>query len=206
MMKKTLIALIPFILLGQLQAADNLLQLEQALQSERKHSRYWQYGWTSFFIVDMGVKALIVSTSDQEDKKYDAKVEFVKSTIATIAMFTRPMNIHNLDDELKKDLSEAERQQILIRAIEREQRERSWKAHAGSVALNLAGSLFIWLDDDRGDDALLKFVLGMIVGELKIFSSPTKTWKSFQKMEDKSFLQQVSVRPLLNGLAFTYSF
>lgn len=206
MMKTTLIALITFLLLGHLQAADNLLQLEQTLQSERKHSRYWQYGWTGFFIADMGVKALIVSTSDQEDKKYDAKVELVKSTIATIAMFARPMNIHHLGDELKKDLSQDERQRILIQAIEREQRERSWKAHAGSVALNLAGSLFIWLDDDREDDALLKFALGMMVGELKIFSSPTKTWKTYQKMEDKSFFQQVSVRPLLNGLAFTYSF
>jgi len=185
---------------------SELDELQATLQSERKHSKYWQNGWTSFFIADMGVKALIISTSDQDDKKYDAKVEFVKSSIATVAMFLRPMNAHSLGDELKKDLSESERQRIMIQAIERQQRERSWKAHAGSVALNLAGSAFIWFDDDRKSDAVIKFVLGMLVGEIKIFTSPTKTWKTYQKMEDKSFLQQVSVYPTLNGLVVNYTF
>ena len=189
-----------------MQAADNLKKLEESLLSEEKHSRYWQYGWTSFFIADLGVKALIVSNSNQQDKIYDAKVEFVKSSIAAIAMFVRPMNLHKIGHELEKDISKEERRNIIIQGIAREQRERSFKAHLGSVALNLAGSLFIWLDDDRKDDALLKFALGMMVGELKIFSSPIKTWKKYQNIDDKSFFEQVSFRPLLNGLAFTYSF
>jgi hypothetical protein len=192
--------------IGHLQAADDLKKLEESLLSEEKSSRYWQYGWTSFFIADLGVKALIVSNSNQQDKRYDAKIEFVKSSIAAIAMFVRPMNIHKLGDELKKDISKEEKRNIIIQGIAREQRERSFKAHLGSVVLNLAGSLFIWLDDDRKNDALLKFALGMMVGELKIFSSPIKTWQKYQNIDDKSFFEQVSFRPLLNGLALTYSF
>lgn len=77
-------------------SASSLESLQETLQSERKHSKYWQNGWTGFFIADMGIKGLIISTSDQDDKIYDAKVELVKSSIATVAMFLRPMNIHLL--------------------------------------------------------------------------------------------------------------
>ena len=69
-------------------------------------------------------------------------------------------------------------------ASERAQKRLRWQRHAGSVGLNLVGGAFVAGFGDW-EDALVSTAVGLVVGEVMIFSSPKAAASNLSDYQQK---------------------
>lgn len=65
--------------------ASHLLQLEE------NYSKWWQYGFLGLFSAGAALNLGIFLTTDEDDKKFDSRVDFIKSTLGAADLLLNPM-------------------------------------------------------------------------------------------------------------------
>lgn len=89
-------------------------------------------------------------------------------------------------EEINKKLSEAER--LLEMSANRESRGHSWLPHVLSFLVNTTGGVVIWRcqkNKKSWQDALVHFTTGMVVGEIQIWTMPTRSIKAWDEYRGK---------------------
>ena len=95
-----------------------------------------------------------------------------------------PMRAVSGDDRGAKLQRLAVGESQLKRVSQRAQKRLRWQRHAGSVALNLVGGAFVAGFGDW-DDALISTAVGLVVGEVMIFSSPKAAASNLNDYEQR---------------------
>ncbi len=70
----------------------------------------------------------------------------------------------------------------LRRSARVERLGKSWVPRVGGLLLNGAGSLWLWLHEQRRGAALLSFGVGFLVGEAKIYTQPTAAIEAEERL------------------------
>lgn len=190
-MKKSVLSVLFLALLGslsQISAADADTEkmdfIKQSFQQNKTHSQYWQNGWTGFFAASTVVHAAIWGRTSSHSEAYDAKMTVITSGLGLADTLINPMKSHVYAEKLTKtEVSLPQAEQWLSQAAARERYERSFMSHFLSGAVNGLAAAAIAFDDKRKNDAIMSFVTGMLVSEVKIFTSPTamnNAWKNYQ--------------------------
>jgi len=172
--------------------------LEQTLDAGAGYSKLWQYGWSSGYAVGMVGGAVQAGLTSKNDTRVNAIVTASKALIGTTRLLltlhpgrlgAQPMRDvvgTNHDAKLQR-LTAGEAQ--LEEVAERAEKRHRWQRHAGNVALNLIGGGFIFgFGDDT--DAAVSIGVGIVVGELMIWSSPKRAEADLQ-----SYRQQFASTP-----------
>ena len=159
---------------------------------------------------------------DDHDEEVLAWVSGLKSSLALTNMLLAPVPLLGLDTDFSVDeeseLSVREQKEtrlteledkLVSTAIRSDDRYR-WQTHATSIGVNLAAGAMIaaWGDSD---DALDSVVLGVGMGQLAIWSQPTKAsqvWQDYQlhfnDIEEETLTWYL--QPRLNGLDVIVTF
>jgi len=154
--------------------------LTTTLDGTAGYSKLWQYGWTSGYALGIGIGVAQAATTSKNDTRVSAIVTASKAVIGTTRMLldphpgrlgAEPMRLISGDNRSAKLQRLVAGESQLKRVSERTQKRLRWERHAGSVALNLVGGAFVAGFGDW-DDALVSTEIGLVVGELMIFSSP----------------------------------
>ena len=161
--------------------------IQSKLDESSRHSKYWQNGWQSFFVVNaIGQGAASSNTSDEEDE-YDLRVRTITSLAAATDMYLRPMQAHKYSKQLRElpshSLEEKKQkllhaESMLAKAAEREKFERSINKRIMPLLLNALAGAAIAFDDDRKSDGVTTFLIGTIASEIKIRTSPNSLGKA----------------------------
>ena len=172
--------------------------LEQTLDAGAGYSKRWQYGWSSGYAVGMVGGAVQAGLTSKNDTRVNAIVTASKALIGTTRLLLTPHPGRlgaqpmrdvvgtNHDAKLQR-LAAGEAQ--LEEVAERAEKRHRWQRHAGSVALNLIGGGFIFgFGDDT--DAAVSIGVGLVVGELMIWTSPKRAEADLQ-----SYRQQFASTP-----------
>ncbi len=178
--------------------------LESTLDAGAGYSKLWQHGWTGGYALGMVYGAVVAGTTDKKNrtKKNDTRVNAIvtasKALIGTTRFLLTP-HPGRLGAQPMRDIVGSDRNAQLQRlaageaqleeVAERAQKRHRWQRHAGSVALNLAGGGFILgFGDDK--DAAISVGVGLVVGELMIWTSPKRGEADLQ-----SYRQQFASTP-----------
>ena len=172
--------------------------LEQTLDAGAGYSKLWQYGWSSGYAVGMVGGAVQAGLTSKNDTRVNAIVTASKALLGTTRLLLTPHPGRlgaqpmrdvvgtNHDAKLQR-LTAGEAQ--LEEVAERAEKRHRWQRHAGNVALNLIGGGFIFgFGDDT--DAAVSIGVGIVVGEIMIWSSPKRAEADLQ-----SYRQQFASTP-----------
>lgn len=140
----------------------------KALAADAKRATLWNWGWgTVYGLASVGGAALAIS-ADTEDRKLALWVGVAKSTLGTAWQIVNPIRIegpepdcHGLDGQLE-------------RAAEIERKRHGWFPHAASLAVNLAAFVYVGYETDDYALSARFAAVGMVAGEMAIFSSPNE--------------------------------
>jgi hypothetical protein len=164
-------------------AKERIDYIQGILDEGETRAQVWWYGWLAFNAgVTVGQGAYYFM-STEADVKEDMAVGAVQGFIATVGMLAVPMVPAYAPDELREmPENTPEQQQQKLLAAERllresaewEQEGRSWIMHAATFLLGAAGGATIWLAFDRPVDGLINFAATMVIGEIQIFTQPTR--------------------------------
>ena len=172
--------------------------LEQTLDAGAGYSKLWQYGWSSGYAVGMVGGAVQAGLTSKNDTRVNAIVTASKALIGTTRLLLTP-HPGRLGAQPMRDVvgtgHNAKLQRLaageaqLEEVAERAEKRHRWQRHAGSVALNLIGGGFIFgFGDDT--DAAVSIGVGLVVGELMIWTSPKRAEADLQ-----SYRQQFASTP-----------
>jgi hypothetical protein len=224
-------------LMNDAEIDERLTYLEQSIDEISAPYAYWQYGWGGLYAVSAASNFASALDEDDHDDEVLAWVSALKASAALTKMTLQPvplLSISNaslvdsrsiIDDELTDGLLQKEstdnlRALKILRlqeteakleatALRRDERYQ-WKTHATTVGVNLIAAAMIatWGDSN---DALESAALGISMGELAIWTQPTKAsqkWQSYQAHFDDIEVQSVSwhLVPRVNGLDLIVNF
>jgi hypothetical protein len=82
---------------------------------------------------------------------------------------------------------------------------KSWVPRVGGLVLNTAGSLWLWLREQRRGAALLSFGVGFLVGEAKIFTQPTAAIEAEERLLPGSTAAALEAPKPAPGVRWTLS-
>ena len=158
-----------------------LRSVEQALEAGEPAAQLWWGGWLfglTTAAAAQGVASLSVSARAQPLYQVGAVRAAIGAASVVLVPFPAafaPARLRALPEGTAADRLEKLRlaEHLLRRAAMIERLGRSWVPRAGALLLNSAGSLWLWLREDRPASAAISFALGMAVGEAKIFTQPT---------------------------------
>jgi hypothetical protein len=156
--------------------------LETTLDDGATYGKIWQYGWTSGYSLGVVLGTVQAATTNHRTKLVNGIVTASKAAIGTgrfliwphpARLGADPMREVTGDDRAAKlerlAAGEAQLEAVAARADVR----WDWKRHAGTVGINSAGAGFA-LGYGRDRDALINLGIGVVVGEIMIFTSPTR--------------------------------
>ena len=154
-------------------------RMQAKFDSVAQGARTWQYGWTSAHLAAAGVQGVMGDVSGSEDERHDARVGAITSGIGVLDMALSPLASAEAAAKFRAfEGTEEERlaygRSLMAACLASEKSRTSWKAHAGAGLVNLASGIAVGLDDSRWGDAATTFVLGMLVSELQIWSTPVR--------------------------------
>lgn len=165
--------------------------LREALARDESPSRTWFIAWTTTYAAVTAAEATLSVTVSDPGLREDSGVGAVKSAIGFAALLVIPPPSLRRPGFLAPDATPEERRawsdleaEHLRDAANMERLGRSWLAHAGVIAVNLAGGAYLWLKDNRVASGILSAVSGTAVGEIQIFTQPThaicdeQTWRA----------------------------
>lgn len=147
-------------------------QFQDKLLKEQKKAVIWNTSFLGVFSVGMALNAYNYFSTKKDDKKFDAGVDFIKSTLAVGSMLLDPFLTKSIYDDYSQS------KDALAKAIAREAYEKSLTNHLLSGLVNLLGGAAIWLIDDRRSDGIRNFALGTLISEIKIWTAPSNLSKA----------------------------
>jgi hypothetical protein len=160
---------------------DRLRFLESHLDEKSTYAERWWIGWTTVYSAGIAVEGARAGLADDAGPRADAIVTAVKAGVGLTDNLLRPppakegtRELHTIStndaDGCARRLARAE-EILRENAADSRHRRFSWKAHAGNLALNLAGALIVaeGFDESSGWKS---GALGLVVGEGRIWSYP----------------------------------
>jgi len=182
------------------EARERLAYIQTALQNGQKSSNIWYWSWIGIYSgLSIGSYSLFFATDalnpkkNSKDKNHfrqDWMTSGITSTLGVIGLAIDPM-VPAYALGRFKDMPEGTPEERLLKLKEAEiwfkkssQREidgRSWVPHTLNFVVNLAAGLTIWLAFDRSVvDGLITFLPGMAIGELQIWTQPTRAINDYE--------------------------
>jgi len=227
-----------YALMSDAEIDERITYLEQSLDDISMPYTYWQYGWGGLYAASAISNLTSALDEDDHDDKILAWVSALKSSVALTKMKLQPvpiLTISNTDypsngafladatlDEKPSQVEKTDNLRALkllrLQEIEskleatalRSDERYQWKTHATAVGVNLVAAAMIatWGDSD---DALGSAALGISMGELAIWTQPTKasqTWQNYQTHFSDIEADSISwhLVPRLNGLDLVVNF
>ncbi|MBG09500.1 MAG: hypothetical protein CME68_12130 [Halobacteriovoraceae bacterium] len=203
---------------------ERLRFIENSFKKGEKHSKYWQWGYFGLYsggavfklATHLGYKDPL--TQEEKHKKFDALVDFGKSTIGSLGLWFRPIigdraygQLKDMkDDKNKLDLAET----LFTNTFKRVRGELSWIRRVSALGVNGLAALLIYNDGKRSKDALVNFSIGMVVSEIMIRTVPKRVLKDYPNYKQKfkiadqsqSFFKDVKLFAGVNSLHLSASF
>jgi hypothetical protein len=193
--------------------------LEERLDGGETYAKVWQWGWTSGYslgIVYGTAKAIDVDTNR---RRVNHIVTAVKSTIGTTRLLLWRHPGRNGADEMRSIEGDArdaklarlaKGEEVLENVARRAEQRWDWKAHAGNVALNLAGAGFIF-GFGKDSDAWESLGVGIGVGTLNILSAPKRGIQDLSDYETRFGIKTADrfdwmIVPTVSGAALVLTF
>lgn len=171
--------------------AERLEWLEARLAGEREAAAAWWSAWVFTFGAALGVQATLGFALDDETPKVALRVSAAKTALGFASMVlqplpqalgpARPSPAPVGEAALRERLAAAEGR--LRRAARMEALGQGPWAHLAGLAVNLAGSLWLWLHHDQPRLAATSFLLGGLVGELRILTQPGGAVEALEALE-----------------------
>lgn len=201
---------------------ERLTYLQQGIDEISTSYAYWQYGWSGLYSVSAVSNFSSALDEDDHDEEVLAWVSGLRSSAALVKTLIQPVpllvepDVSVLVSETPEDKRalkvfklkeyEAQLSATALRSDERYQ----WKTHATVIGVNLiaAAAISAWGDSD---DALGSAVLGIGMGEVAIWTQPTKAtqkWHAYQTRFSDIEKDEFSwyLVPKLNGLGVVVTF
>ncbi len=229
---------VDYTLMADAEIDERITYLEQSLDDISMPYTYWQYGWGGLYAASAVSNLASALDEDDHDDEVLAWVSALKASAALTKMKLQPVPILSIsntdflsnetllvDDALGEGLLQDEsadnlralkllRLQEIERKLEatalRSDERYQWKTHATTLGVNLVAAAMIatWGDSD---DALSSAAIGISMGELAIWTQPTKasqTWQTYQTHFNDVEAETVTwyLQPRLNGLDLIVTF
>ena len=209
-------------LMSDAEIDERLSYLAQGVDEISSPYAYWQYGWSGLYGVSAISNFSTAFDEDDHDEEVLAWVSGLKSSLALTKMLLEPVPIlTELDVSQMANETAAEKRALKLYRLKEYEAQLSatalrsderyqWQTHATTIGVNLvaAAAIAAWGDSD---DALGSAALGIGMGELAIWTQPTKAtqkWQAYQtyfadvKEDDITWYLQ----PRLNGLDIIVTF
>jgi hypothetical protein len=193
--------------------------LEERLDGGETYAKVWQWGWTSGYSLGIVYGTAKSITVDTNRRRVTHIVTAVKSTIGTTRLLVWRHPGRNGADEMRaiegdsreaKEARLAKGEQVLEAVARRAEQRWDWRAHAGNVALNLAGAGFIF-GFGKDADAWESLGVGIGVGTAQILTAPKRGIQDLADYETRFGMRSASrvswtIVPTAGGAAFMLTF
>ncbi len=157
----------------------------EALAEDASRATLWNWGWGTLYATSALAGAGLAVAADVEDRKLALWVGALKSTIGVAYQLVNPIRIEGP----RADCGNLDAQ--LARAAEIERRRHGWFPRAGSIALNSAAFAYVLYETDNYFLAGSGAVLGLIAGELAVWTSPNEIRSGGLGVAGLHFIPQV---------------
>jgi hypothetical protein len=212
---------------------ERLRFLEERLDDGEQWAKIWQWGWTTGYSagIVIGTTQAITCCSNKKsgsansvkEKRNEQRVTHIvtaaKGVIGTSRMLFWRHPGRNGADEMRaiegdsrdaKLARLAKGEDVLQNVAKAAERRWAWKAHAGNLALNLAGFGFTY-GLGRESDAWEQLGVGVGVGTLNILSAPKRGIKDLDDYETRFGMKTASrfnwtIVPTMGGAALHVTF
>jgi hypothetical protein len=164
-------------------AAERAASIRARLDVERGKASTWRWGWAAGFGALSGAQLTLALTETAPTGDFDEPVEAslyvgaAKSGIGMLARIVKPIKVPRPSEtgDACADLAAAER---ALAITARSEKISFWLNHAGGLALQIGGTLYIGLAvEDAWTDAAISFGLGFTVGAISTYTQPRTIWK-----------------------------
>lgn len=167
---------------GETEVEERLAFLERRLEAAEFQGDLWQYGWFGVHSTGLVFNAVDASLTDDDDDRVARIVGATKSAVGIGYLLLRPLPARLGADPIRAmphgtpELERARLQaaeDLLQRSAQRARRKYTVWPHLESAVLNLIGGGII-LGFGDWEDAALSTGLGIAVGELQIWTVPSR--------------------------------
>jgi hypothetical protein len=163
---------------------ENLERIRLAFERGKPASDRWWTGWLVGYGAATVAQGAVGLTSDDRDTREDMALGAATTLLGALGQVVSPMVSSSAPDrfsEMRESTPEerleklARAEDLLKRCADREREGRSWKMHALTGAVNLAGGLVVWLGFKRtAEEGALNFALNTLVTEAQIWTQPVR--------------------------------
>lgn len=189
--------------------------IAERLDAGKTWASRWQWGWTTAYASGVVIGATRAGFTDDGDNRADYLTTAIKGVIGTTRLLLRPHpgrvgsgELNFMKKATRRDkIARLQRAEEMLQAVAKKAEERkNWKAHAGNLALNLAGAGATWALGNS-DDAWENLLVGVTVGEIHIWSAPWRGPKDVEDYQTQFGMKSSSrfdwkVVPTLGGASF----
>ena len=164
---------------------ERLEFLEQRLEATQLRAQIWQYGWVGVYGVSAIANSVEAASTDDDDDRVASIVNAGKSTIGFTQMLLDPLPARLGADPVRAmpdgtpqgEVARLRRAEALLQAsAERARQKYTFRPHLQTALVNLAGGGLIWAFGEW-EDAALSTGLGLLVGELQIWTLPNQPYR-----------------------------
>ncbi|MEJ2627922.1 MAG: hypothetical protein P8078_05145, partial [bacterium] len=144
--------------LSDAQVQERLQLIQQLLERGKPNANRWWYGWLIGYSAATIGQGAVWLISDDKNTRQDMALGAATTFLGAMGQIITPMTPGTAPDRLAR-ISEGtpqERRDKLLKAEKlleecalREKEGRSWKMHALTGVVNLAGGIIVWLGFDR---------------------------------------------------------
>jgi hypothetical protein len=190
--------------------------IERRLDAQRLHAEAWQYGWMSADAIGLGLGSYRAATENKAGHRAVGAVDATKSILDLLVQHFRPLaGLRGADPIRAMPADTPEQRQAQLAAAERllnadaARASERWSVlgHLGNLAMNLAGGAVI-LGTGDSRDALIDAGVGILAGELEIFTAPWEPLRSLADYHSRfgGLAAAMELRPRPGGLELTFRF
>lgn len=181
-------------------------EIERRLDAGAPYARRWYWGWSGAFAAASALSFASLAVLDDPGMRADAVVSGALAGVGAITTVALPLTAAGgaRADDAPSDLdARAKRAEARLRRAAREARFLSgWVAHAGVVGANAVAAAVSRAAYDRPWDMIaLARGTGLVVGELKVLSTPTDAIS-----DEARLLGDVTVSPTVGGVVLSGRF
>ena len=193
--------------LSDAEVKERITYIQSALDEGELCSEIWYWGWIGAYGTATAVQFSLffapdaVNSKNHDHARQDMMAGAITSLLGVAGLAIDPMVPAYAPDRLRAmpgDSPAQRREKLkqaeywLKRSAQRELDGRGWLSHTLNLAVNLAAGLTLWLGFDRKlwPDALLTFLPGFAIGEIQIFTQPTRAvddWEKYQAKYGKGY-------------------
>ncbi len=193
--------------------------LEERLDGGEAWAKTWHWGWAGIYSASVVYGTTLAIVADQGKNRANHITSAVKSAIGTSWLLLYRHPGRNGADSMRAvtgnsreaRLARLAEGEVLLQAVAKSAEQRTdWKYHAGNIALNLAGAGFIF-GLGRDSDAWKSLGVGIVVGELSIWSAPKSGIQDLSDYQARFGIKTASrfhwtIVPTMGGAALRVTF